>query len=117
MVPVSNDVYISYSSKDKAVASTICSSLENQGTRCWIAPRDVPPGAPYMHVLVEGVDSTKAVVLIYSSNTCNSEHISREIDQASKQHIPVIPFRIEDVAPTPEIAATLKCGSRREKRI
>ena len=116
-MPMSNDVYINYSSKNKAVADCICSSLENRGIRCRIASRDVPPGVPSVRALVEAISSAKAMVLIYSSNTCDSENTLRENDPASKRHIPVIPFHIEDVAPTPEIAATLKCGSRREKRI
>ena len=42
---MSHDIFVSYSSKDKAVADAIVSALENSGLRCWVAPRDVKPGA------------------------------------------------------------------------
>jgi hypothetical protein len=35
------DVFISYSTKDKATADAACAALESAGIRCWIAPRDV----------------------------------------------------------------------------
>ena len=41
------DVFISHSSKDKHVADAICAVLERRGLRCWIAPRDVTPGASW----------------------------------------------------------------------
>lgn len=41
---MAHDVFISYSSEDKTVADAVCAKLEGQEIRCWIAPRDVPPG-------------------------------------------------------------------------
>jgi hypothetical protein len=38
-------VFISHSSLDKATADQVCTFLEDQGIVCWIAPRNVPPGA------------------------------------------------------------------------
>jgi hypothetical protein len=38
------DIFISYSSIDKAAADTVCSVLEKNGISCWIAPRDITPG-------------------------------------------------------------------------
>jgi TIR domain len=38
-------VLISHSSKDRATADTICAHLESAGIKCWIAPRDIEPGA------------------------------------------------------------------------
>ncbi|QYZ78078.1 toll/interleukin-1 receptor domain-containing protein [Methanofollis formosanus] len=98
-----HDVFISYSSIDKAVADAVCHLLEERKIRCWIAPRDVPPGTPYARALVEAIGDAKAMVLIFSSNACNSEHVMRELEQASKRHVVVIPFRIEDAVPTPEM--------------
>jgi hypothetical protein len=38
------DVFISYSHQDKPTADAACATLEAEGIRCWIAPRDVAPG-------------------------------------------------------------------------
>jgi len=60
-----HDVFISYSSIDKAVADAVCHLLEDRKIRCWIAPRDVPPGMPYARALVEAIGDAKAMVLIF----------------------------------------------------
>ena len=44
---MAHDVFISYSSQDKAVADAVCATLERGKIRCWVAPRDVPAGKPY----------------------------------------------------------------------
>ncbi|MDR0948902.1 MAG: toll/interleukin-1 receptor domain-containing protein, partial [Lachnospiraceae bacterium] len=41
------DVFISHSSVDKSIANAICHTLEANGMRCWIAPRDIPAGTNY----------------------------------------------------------------------
>jgi hypothetical protein len=38
-------VFISHSSNDRATADAICAHLESAGIKCWIAPRDIEPGA------------------------------------------------------------------------
>src|SRR5437764_13240688 len=39
-----HDVFISYSSTEKAMADAMCATLEANKLRCWIAPRDIIPG-------------------------------------------------------------------------
>jgi TIR domain len=46
------DVFVSYASQDAAVANTVVEHLEQHGIRCWIAPRDVKPGAQYADAIV-----------------------------------------------------------------
>jgi Transposase IS66 family/TIR domain len=41
------DVFISYSHKDAAAAKAACAALEAERVRCWIAPRDIVPGAKW----------------------------------------------------------------------
>ena len=42
-----SDAFVSYASQDAAIANSIVESLEAQGLKCWIAPRDVKPRAQY----------------------------------------------------------------------
>ena len=42
MPRVAHDVFISYAHEDKPMADALCATLEQNGLRCWIAPRDVP---------------------------------------------------------------------------
>lgn len=100
---MSHDIFISYSNEDKLIAEAICHRLEEKGIKCWIYPRDITKGAPYARSLVEAIESSKAMVLIYSFNSSSSNHVMRELEQASKHGIAVIPFRIDDTSPPPEI--------------
>jgi hypothetical protein len=38
-------LFIGYASRDVAVANIVVEGLERHGIKCWIAPRDVTPGA------------------------------------------------------------------------
>lgn len=42
---MASDVFISYSSKDRGVANSVCLSLESNDIKCWVAPRDRGDGA------------------------------------------------------------------------
>ena len=54
------DVFISYASHDSAVANDVAAALEGQGLKCWIAPRDVTPGAPYASEIVHAIRQKSA---------------------------------------------------------
>lgn len=53
------EVFVSYASQDVAVANAVLGNLERQGIKCWIAPRDVKPGAQYADAIVRA-ESGKA---------------------------------------------------------
>jgi TolB-like protein/Flp pilus assembly protein TadD len=93
-------VFISYASQDTAVAHAVVGALEGDGLSCWIAPRDVTPGAFYGDAIVHAIDAAQAVVLILSGSAAASPHILREIERAGSKRHPVISLRI-DRAPLP----------------
>jgi hypothetical protein len=98
------DVFISYSSKDKTTADATCASLENAGIRCWIAPRDIRPGSEYGEALVDALDHCRALILIFSASANTSPQIRREVERVVSRGKPVVPLRIEDIAPTKSMA-------------
>jgi len=94
---LAHDVFISYSSADKATADAMCATLESKGIRCWIAPRDVLPGAEYAQAIVDGISESRMLVLLLSSHSNASPQVMREVERAVSKGIPILPFRIEDV--------------------
>jgi hypothetical protein len=94
------DVFISYASPDSAVAELACEALERAGVTCWIAPRDVTPGAFYADEIVHAIDAAKAIVLILSQHAAESPHVLREIERATSKRHPVVSLRV-DQAPLP----------------
>jgi hypothetical protein len=94
------DAFISYSSQDKMAADACCAMLEGAGVRCWIAPRDVRPGAEYGAAIIDAIEQCRLMVLIFSSSANASGQIHREIERAVSKGLPIIPVRIEEVVPT-----------------
>ena len=100
---MSHSVYISYAVRDKVVADAACACLEARGLRCWIAPRDVPPGLSRADALARAIGAAGVFVLVWSASSNASEQVIREVALATEARIPVLPFRIQDVQPSKEI--------------
>lgn len=94
---MAHDVFISFSNKDKTAADTVCSILEENKIRCWIAPRDITPGTPFAEGIIDGIKGSKVFILIYSANTNHSNQVIKEVDRAVHHGIAIIPLRLEDV--------------------
>ena len=94
-----HDVFISYSSKDKTTADAVCAVLERNGIRCWIAPRDVLPGDEWARSIIQAINGAKIFVLLFSESSNTSAQIKREVERAANREMPIIPFRVSDIAP------------------
>ena len=97
---MAHDVFISYSHTDKPTADAACATLESRGIRCWIAPRDVLPGDEYASALVNAIHASRMLVLVFSSGANQSPQVLREVERAVSKGLPILPLRIEDVAPS-----------------
>ena len=67
--------------------------------RCWIAPRDIIPGTDWGEAIVDAISAAKIMVLIFSGHANASPQIKREVERAVHKGVPIIPVRIEDIAP------------------
>jgi hypothetical protein len=105
---MAHDVFISYSSQDKNVADAVCAKLESQKIRCWIAPRDVPPGESWAGAIVEAISESKIFVLVFSDGSNKSGQVVREVGEAVDSGIPIVPLRIEDVELSREMRYYIK---------
>jgi peptide/nickel transport system substrate-binding protein len=100
---MAHDVFISHSSKDKAVGDAVCATMEARGIRCWIAPRDIAPGADWGASIVNGISACRVMVLIYSAHSNRSEQVKREVERAVSRGKTVVPLRIEDTPLSPSL--------------
>jgi len=94
---MAHDVFISYSIKDKIVADAVCSIMEKNEIRCWMAPRDITPGARFAEAIIDGIQGSKVFILVYSSNSNQSHQVIKEVDRAVHHGLAIIPLRLEDV--------------------
>jgi hypothetical protein len=90
-------VFLSHAATDRAVAEQVCHALESDGVPCWIAPRDVPPGASYGAALVRAIKGARAMVLVLSPRSNVSQQVVREVERAASTGIAIIPLCIEPV--------------------
>ena len=95
------DALISYAAADKETAYRLCQLLEEQGIGCWIAPRDVPPGADYGEAIIRAIEATKATLLLLSAHANASVHVTHEVERATSKRKRVIPVCLEDIQPSP----------------
>jgi hypothetical protein len=95
-----SDVFISHSSTDKQVADTICAYLERKGISCWMAPRNILPGEEWGDSILRGIQTCRIMVLVFSESSNNSGPVRSEVDRAVNARKILIPYRIENVAPT-----------------
>jgi TolB-like protein/Tfp pilus assembly protein PilF len=88
-------VFISYASPDVAIANSLVEELEQQGIRCWIAPRDVPPGLEYADEIVGAINNASVIVLVLSEHAVASAHVGREVERAASKHRGIITLRLD----------------------
>src|ERR1700733_12628577 len=96
---MAHDVFISHSAKDKTIADAVCATLESEGIRCWIAPRDVMPGREFGKCIVEAIKQTRIMVLVFTANANDSTPVCKEVERAVNHGVVVLPFRVENVNP------------------
>lgn len=87
------DVFISHSSKDLELSEKICDYLQSQGINCWIDSRNVT--GLYARSIMEGIEQSEMMVLVYSGRANSSAHVENEIANAFCLGKMIIPFRIE----------------------
>jgi tetratricopeptide (TPR) repeat protein len=97
-------VFISHSSKDRPTADAICAHLESAGINCWVAPRDIEPGATWTKGIMQGLEACRALILVFSEHANDSDHVQREVAKAFSSGLAVIPFRIKDVLPNQSLS-------------
>jgi TIR domain/Trypsin-like peptidase domain len=98
--PTMHDVFVSYSPEDRTLADSTCRSLEAAGLECWMAPRDIPLGSTWAEAIVDALDSSRLLVLVFSASANDSSHVMREVERAFARELPILLFRVEDSEPT-----------------
>jgi hypothetical protein len=92
-----SEIFVSYASADQAVADRLVRGIERHGLSCWIASRDIRPGADYQSSIAAAIEASTAVIVLYSRQALASCEIPKEMSLASRK--PLIPLRIENIAP------------------
>jgi hypothetical protein len=87
------DVFISYAtdkddshaSRDRHAADKVYAALKAEGTRCWAAYHDILPGDDWLESIINAVEKSKVLVLVFSSNANHSQWVQDEIKLALEE--------------------------------
>jgi hypothetical protein len=93
-------VFISHAHADHEVAQRICQSLEEAGFGCWIAIRDISPGAIWAEAISNAIDRSGIMIVLFSAESNLSQQVLREVELGIRKELIIVPFRIEDIRPT-----------------
>lgn len=100
----SRTVFISHARKNFALADDIRRRLEARGLPCWIAPRDISPGASYGDEIVSAIQSSVAVVVVITEEANASRAVANELELAFRNQRVIIPVRLKPVEPASSLA-------------
>lgn len=101
-------VFISYSSKDSAIARDICKYLKEKNIKYWIAPQSLFAGEDYPSQIVEAIRNCSVFVLLASHSTNISNHVKNEVASAFDAGKPLVAVRLEDLEFSDEYLYYLK---------
>ncbi len=105
-----SDAFISYASQDAALADAVVAALERQGLKCWIAPRDVAPGALYADEIIGAINGAKVLLLVLSKDAIASPHVGKEVERSASKRKPIITLRTDASQLTPALEYFLSEG-------
>ncbi len=88
------EVFVSYSSKDRAAALRIAQHLHAAGIYCWFAPFNMAVGDEISASIAEGMSTAKAVVLLLSPDAVSSVYVGLELSYAANLRIPVYAVKV-----------------------
>ena len=91
--------FISYHvSTDRATAFEVCRMMEQLGFPCWIAPRNIEPGANYPTQIVRALRSEcDSAIFLVSEGSNRSENVRNEVSLAFDEHKLMLPVLLETV--------------------
>jgi tetratricopeptide (TPR) repeat protein len=92
--------FVSYASGNRTAAEMVRSTLEAASLDCWIAPRDIAPGTTWAEAILDGIDDSRAMVVVFSTESNRSSHVLREVERAVAKRVPLVLFRIEACEPS-----------------
>jgi TIR domain len=90
--------FISYSSKDKALAERLHADLQAQGVRCWFAPEQLKTGDKFRVAIDEAVRVYDKLLLLLSKHSVGSGWVEKEVEttfekERKQRHAVLFPAR------------------------
>ena len=96
-------IFISFASKDAALAERALTWLERSGLRCWWSERDIEAAASYPTAITDAIKNSGALLLVLTDTANESPHVLREVELAFASRKPILPVRIGGTRPSSDL--------------
>lgn len=89
-------VFLSYASDDRLRAELFVRALEERGWSVWWDRTDIPPGERFSRIINEAIRDARAVVVLWSARSVDSDWVLDEADEGRKRGI-LVPVLVDNV--------------------
>jgi adenylate cyclase len=93
-----HDIFISYSSEDRAKAEQLTELLSSAGLSVWIDHSGIDVATSWSGEIVDAIDNCKALVVLLSPSSVESKNVVREVALAFEKNKKILPLDLEPVA-------------------
>ncbi|HYM20198.1 MAG TPA: TIR domain-containing protein [Candidatus Kapabacteria bacterium] len=97
---MASDIFISYSSTDRARALALADYLRSEGHSVWIDTESIGGAARWRKEIAQALTDCKVFLLLVSGASLASENVQKELTIAAEEHKHLLPIDIEKVALT-----------------
>ncbi len=91
------DIFISYSSKDRAQAEQLTELLASAGLSVWIDQSGLDAATSWSEEIVRAINGCRAFVVMLSPNSIVSHNVIKEVSLASEKRKKILPLDLEPV--------------------
>lgn len=92
---VDNDIFISYSRKDKEKVTQIYELLKSNGLKCWLDVDGMYSGVSFKKVIVDAIKQSTILLFMSSENSNKSKNVISEVSLAMKYGKKILPIRLD----------------------
>jgi TolB-like protein len=91
------DIFISYSSKDRAQAEQLTELLASAGLSVWIDQSALAASTSWSAEIVDAIANCQAFIVLLSPNSIESHNVIKEVSLASEKRKKILPLDLEPV--------------------
>ena len=89
------DVFLSYSRKDRSRVEELKLCIESHGYSVWLDTDDIRAGHLWRSQIVEGIEKCRLYIVMLTTNSIISDNVRRELDLARAKHKQMLPVYAE----------------------
>src|SRR5205814_10676499 len=97
-IPRSQEVFISYSRKDKEFVRRLDEELKRRGREAWVDWEGIPPGDTWEKTIYGAIEATHTFIFVLTLDSIGSEVCGKEIAHAAANNKRLVPIGHRDVA-------------------